>query len=80
MARFRGTVQGDRGEASRLGCRGLVVEAHGWTIGVRVECTRDAADNDVITVYSDGGSGKGQRMEQIAYLTSNPIVPKLEGE
>jgi hypothetical protein len=33
MARYRGTVQGDRGEASRLGHRSLWVEANGWTIG-----------------------------------------------
>ena len=78
MARFRGTVQGDRGEASRLGHKSLTVEAHGWTIGVRVECTRDVADNDVITVCLADGS-HGGHSEQIAYLTSNPIVPKLEG-
>jgi hypothetical protein len=33
MARFYGTVQGNRGEASRLGTTALMAKASGWHIG-----------------------------------------------
>ena len=37
MAQFRGTVQGNRSETSRLGHKtsGLVTECNGWNIGVK---------------------------------------------
>lgn len=37
MARFRGTIQGDRGEASRLGHQVLEVYAGSWSGGVHVQ-------------------------------------------
>jgi len=38
MAQFRGTVQGSRGGASRLGGKssGIDTTANGWDMGVRV--------------------------------------------
>lgn len=52
MARFRGTVQGNRGEASRLGhvTTGLSVTARGWSTGVDVECKVEN-NKDVFYVY-----------------------------
>ena len=41
MARFRGTVQGHRGEATRLGHRNLFTRASGWNGHIRVELTDD---------------------------------------
>jgi len=37
MARFRGTVQGGRGEVSRLGHRSITTDANGWNLGVNVD-------------------------------------------
>lgn len=58
MARFRGTVQGNRGQASRLGTKrsGLVTETNGWNSGVRVIATVDDDGEDQFQVYSTGGS------------------------
>lgn len=38
MAQYRGTIQGSRGEASRLGHKssGLILHANGWDIGAEV--------------------------------------------
>ena len=47
MAHFRGTLQGHRGEASRLGSRssGLVINAASWQGAVNVELSeRDGID------------------------------------
>ena len=57
MGRFRGTVQGNRGEASRLGSisSGLEVTASGWDIGVNIHI--DVVDGkDVIKIYKTDGS------------------------
>lgn len=57
MAHFRGTIQGNRGEASRLGSRagGLQVTCNGWHDGIKVVAAV-INDRDVFEVYSNGGS------------------------
>lgn len=60
MARFRGTVKGGRGEASRLGhaSSGLFVKAAGWRGSVTV-CLGVKDGIDMVTVMlhtDDGGS------------------------
>jgi hypothetical protein len=60
MARFRGTIQGHRGEASRLGTSssGLEVDAGGWDIGVRVtigSCPGNRSE-DYVEISLTGGS------------------------
>jgi len=60
MARYRATIQGDRGETSRLGTAksGITAYINGWNIGVRVAIQPDPADpnKDCIWVISTGGS------------------------
>jgi hypothetical protein len=64
MAQFRGTVEGQRGAASRLGGKssGLTVKANGWHGGVTVNASAlsSKGDGDRFTVWGTGGSG-GQR-------------------
>ena len=60
MARYRGTIQGHRGEASRLGTpiSGLIAHADGWDIGARVKvrpCGYDP-DKDEVEIYLTAGS------------------------
>lgn len=57
MAQFRGTIQGQRGLASRLGTKdsGLVVTANGWDTGVTVELVHSGGVDEV-RVYRTGGS------------------------
>lgn len=56
MAHFRGTLKGNRGEASRLGTArtGLVVTANGWDFGVKVILREDG--HDIADIYLTGGS------------------------
>jgi len=59
MAHFRGTVEGNRGEASRLGSRdsGLLVIGNGWEIGVHCYCHySEERQADVISIRLTRGS------------------------
>jgi len=55
MARFRGTVQGNRGEASRLGHGDLTATVNGWDCGIKVEA-RGNGKVELFTVSVTGGS------------------------
>lgn len=46
MARFYGTIQGERGEATRLGRRSLDVTAQSYAGDITVELYGDDADTD----------------------------------
>ena len=61
MARFRGTVEGNRGMASRLGSpnSGLRVTCNGWQGGISITATVDLDGNDRFLIYATGGSGYG---------------------
>lgn len=65
MARFRGIVAGQAGEASRLGSprSGLVARCDGWNAGVHVIADALATDptKDVFAVYATGGSNHAAR-------------------
>ena len=58
MAHFRGTVQGNRAEASRLGTKnsGLVVTANGWEIGVDVRLGINKEGEDFVDITVNRGS------------------------
>ena len=57
MAQFRGYVEGSRNGTSRLGGKssGLLVEANGWTSGVKVRALH-IDGQDVFRIYKTGGS------------------------
>ncbi len=61
MARFRGTVQGGRTQASRLGHAktGLEVNCNGWNGGVCIDAVADG-DADCFQVSLTGGSNGGK--------------------
>lgn len=67
MAQYRGTVEGTRGQASRLGSKasGLVVEGNGWNIGARVELAH-VDGKDVVRVFKTSGSSYAGKSELIA--------------
>lgn len=63
MAHFRGTIQGNRGQASRLGSKdsGLRVEAQSWQGKVVVVLgTKDGIDTAYVTLQQHS-NGKGHR-------------------
>lgn len=76
MAQFRGTVSGQRGEASRLGSKnsGLTVTANGWNAGVTVRARVNDEGCDVFDVYATGGSGYNGRHERIASIVDGKLV------
>ena len=68
MAQYRATIQGQRGQASRLGGKssGMSASVNGWNSGIDVWVHYDEEkDEDVFTVYKTGGSNHGQAREII---------------
>lgn len=65
MAHFRGTIEGDRGEVSRLGTKksGLIATVNGWTTGVTVTIHyNEETGEDVVYIYrTDGSNSTGSR-------------------
>lgn len=62
MAQFRGTLQGNRGETSRLGSKksGLKAQLNGWNIGCDIEIHHEDGV-DKVKVYKTSGSNGAQR-------------------
>jgi hypothetical protein len=60
LARFRGVLQGGRGEATRLGhgTSGLRGRVEGWDCGVKVVAFVDAEGRDCFEVYETAGSNR----------------------
>ena len=59
MAHFQGTIQGQRGEVSKIGSikSGLNVTCNGWTSGITVKAS--VIDGiDTFKVYKTSGSSK----------------------
>lgn len=83
MARYRGTVSGMRGEASRLGGgsgqhRGIMTRADGWRVGVRVyggpvAGEEGARGQDVFSVRGTGGSGYGTGAGTLAVVREGGV-------
>ena len=60
MARFKGDIQGARGNASRLGSAdsGMTAHVRGWDSGIRISAYAEG-DADVFHVYASRGSNGG---------------------
>jgi len=81
MAQFRGTIQGNRGEASRLGTKssGLRITSNGWKSGIKVITTYDPDTNsDTHTVYATNGSSGGWYRKLIGVFADGDF--KLNGK
>lgn len=78
MARFRATIRGARGEASRLGhaSTGIKADVNGWESGVSVEAEAVAGNADMFYVYATGGSN-GSARDLIAAVSRNVISGKI---
>lgn len=65
MAQFRATIQGQRGQASRLGSKssGIRTRTNGWHSGVLVE-GRAHDSGDQFRIFATGGSS-GAGMEYL---------------
>ena len=69
MAQFYGSMQGNRGQTTRMGTKSSGFDGHirGWNIGARV-CMRHVDGKDVCTVYKTGGSN-GATNEMLAQFS-----------
>jgi len=73
MAHFYATIQGNRGEATRMGTPNSGIGGHirGWNIGVRVVGRVDANGRDVFEVIQTGGSNGTASSKVIATITEH---------
>ena len=72
MAQFRGTVEGGRSVASRLGHKttGLATECNGWDTGVKVEAQwNEKLQCDEFYIFHTNGSSMKHKFVQIAKIT-----------
>lgn len=73
MARFYASIQGNRGEASRMGTPASGIHGHirGWNVGARVACytVPDGTDDDAdaVSVSLSQGSSGGRSYWPVAY-------------
>lgn len=69
MAQFRGTLEGNRGSASRLGTKnsGLIGTVNGWHVGLTLNARHDPdADTDRVSAELQGGSsGNNGKLPEI---------------
>ena len=68
MAHFYGEIQGNRGEATRMGTKDSGFRGHirGWHVGGSVNCHyNESKDRDQVSIYATGGSNGG-RSEHLA--------------
>lgn len=61
MARFYASIQGNRGEATRMGTASSGISGHirGREVGCRVNAVTDRNDDDVVQITATSGSNGG---------------------
>lgn len=76
MAQFMTTIQGNRGETSRLGSKnsGMVARVNGWDSGVTVIAGHDD-EGDFFNVYQTGGSNHTTAQKLIGVLRNGEFTP-----
>ena len=64
MAQFRGTVQGNRGQVSRLGSKssGLVSTCEGYNKGIKVIAKHDHGRDIFIVFETDGTNSSNSKL------------------
>ncbi len=76
MARFRSTMQGQRGLASRLGSKasGMRVNVNGWDSGLRIVARVDRQGRDTFDVYASGGSNDANVLTHLLTLQGSGVI------
>ncbi len=79
MSQFYASIQGNRGQATRIGTEKSGIEGHirGWNSGVEVRGCIDETGNDEFEVYMTSGSGYGTSNERIATIKTVEGKPVL---
>jgi len=80
MAQFRGTVQGGRGEAARLGHKstGLSTTCRGWSIGVDAHASTTDDEDSISVVMNEGNGYNAGRSMTLGYVLETPAGPVFQ--
>jgi hypothetical protein len=80
MAQFRGTVQGGRGEAARLGHKstGLSTTCRGWSIGVDAYASTTDDVDCIAVVLNEGNGYNAGRSMTLGYALETPAGPVFQ--
>ena len=73
MARFKGIIQGQAGETSRLGSveSGFQAEVSGQDVGVEIDANPLNSSEDTITIKATSGASGG-KAKTVAVIWGNP--------
>ena len=77
MAHFYAEIQGNRGEATRMGSKASGIQGHirGWDVGARVSCYYDESlDEDRVRVTLTNGSGYGSESKYLGDFSAKDLA------
>ena len=81
MAQFRGTIQGGRGETSRLGHKssGLLLQANGWDIGAEVSLRWNEQEqrDELCISLTHGSNGNGIKKPIGTFVLEGESIEKV---
>lgn len=79
MARFYGGVQGNKGEATRLGSKtsGLDAFVDGWDVGVHVRAYVRPDGTDAMNIFPNGGSNGGPHPPVTIQVDQKSVVVRV---
>jgi hypothetical protein len=77
VAQFYAEIQGNRGQASRMGSKesGMYAHIRGWNVGVRVQLYHENG-TDYVEVYETGGSTGRKAERKIASFADTTDGPR----
>ena len=81
MSQFYASIEGNRGEATRMGTKASGIHGHirGWSVGARVDVWHDDETGlDQVSVYATGGSNARSRERLIARYTTTDLATMKE--
>ena len=75
MGHFYASIQGNRGEATRMGSKSSGIEGHvrGWNVGCRVTCYVDSDGKDHVAVELTNGSGHSGRSKSLGHFSADDL-------
>ena len=74
MAQFYASIQGNRGETTRMGTKSSGIEGHirGWSVGIQI-VGREIDEEDTFDVYLTSGSNGNKPGKHIGSFTKKDL-------
>ena len=75
MAHFYASIQGNRGEATRMGTKSSGIDGHirGWNVGARVSCYVGSDGKDHVSFELTSGSGYRGKSKSLGNFTTEDL-------